>query len=69
MDGRWYITKSFGYEELFLCNIDYWKTPEELFNENIKEEIPINPTTGLPAKEDDSWVSEDGTIYMLISSC
>ena len=68
-DGRWYITKSFGYEELFLCNIDYWKTPEELFNENIKEEIPINPTTGLPAKEDDSWISEDGTIYMLISSC
>jgi len=36
---------------------------------NIKEEIPINPTTGLPAKEDDSWITEDGTIYMLISSC
>ncbi|MDE6949589.1 MAG: hypothetical protein K2P64_01500 [Lachnospiraceae bacterium] len=55
----------FGFEEIIFCNVYYWETPKDLFNKNIKEEIPINPTTGLPAKVGDSWVLEDGTIYVV----
>lgn len=55
----------FGFEETIFCNINYYESPKDLFDENIKEEIPINPTTGLPAKVGDSWVLENGTIYVV----
>ena len=55
----------FGYEELIFCSIYYGETAADLYEKNIKEEIPINPTTGLPAKVGDSWTLEDGSIYVI----
>lgn len=63
-DGKGHFDP-FGYEERIFCTIYYGETPENLFEKNIKEEIPINPTTGLPAKVGDSWKLEDGSIYVV----
>jgi len=63
-DGKGHFDR-FGYEELIFCSIYYGDTPQELFDNNIKEEIPINPTTGLPAKVGDSWKLENGSIYVV----
>lgn len=41
------ISHDFEHEERFFCNVE-WYTPEEMFNEHLREEVPINPETGLP---------------------
>ncbi len=63
-DGKGHFDP-FGYEELIFCSIYYGETAADLYEKNIKEEIPINPTTGLPAKVGDSWTLEDGSIYVI----
>lgn len=63
-DGKAHFD-SFGYEQMIFCSIYYHSSPEKMFEENLKEEIPINPTTGLPAKVGDSWMLDDGTIYFV----
>lgn len=63
-DGKGHFDP-FGYEEIFFCSIYYGQSPEEMFQKNVKEEIPINPTTGLPAKVGDSWIMENGSMYVV----
>lgn len=62
-DGLARFGDYFNYDHIIFCSIDYWETPNELFDYNKQQEIPINPETGFPAKPGDSWMLEDGTKY------
>lgn len=65
-DGKSYVTSPYGYKMVFFCDVDNGLSPEELFNEQSKDEIPINPTTGLPAQVGDSWDIGNGVKYIIL---